>query len=146
MGQPKAPRGPGRREEVPTLQPERGKSLNAVPAAKPQVRQWHRWEEEAPASEVFLHISGAAQTPRQIPGSWARPQRALRRARANAKALWERVGTSGFMHGVRIALAVVTTDLLFSPVTRTVYYCLRLTFIERLQLDRSFDFASFVER
>jgi hypothetical protein len=41
---------------------------------------------------------------------------------------------------------VVTTDLIFSPVTKAVYYSLRLMFIDRLSLDRSFDYCNLVER
>jgi hypothetical protein len=90
-----------------------------------------------------------APSPRAPPsraGGGARAERATRRARASAKALWVRVGSSGLAHAGRVALAVVTSDLVFSPVTRAVYYSLRLLFIARLNLDQSFDFAAFVER
>jgi len=111
------------------------------------MRQWHRWEEEAPSSEDFLRISTNITTPRGAAANTAAHQnRVLRRARASAKSLWQRVGTSRFSHAVRVAFAVVTTDLIFSPVNRAVYYSLRLMFIDRLGLDQSFDFASFIER
>lgn len=120
----------------------------------PQVHQWRRWEEEAPASDVFLRISNSPTTPRYPPthpnpgGGAPGPHddRAIKRARASARSLWQRVGTSHLSHSVRVTCAVMTTDLIFSPVTRAVYYSLRLMFIDRLNLDHSFDFASFVER
>ncbi|KIZ07029.1 MLO-like protein 12 [Monoraphidium neglectum] len=115
-----------------------------------QIRQWRRWEAEAPAADAFLRMSDiTAPSPRAPPsraGGGARAERATRRARASAKALWVRVGSSGLAHAGRVALAVVTSDLVFSPVTRAVYYSLRLLFIARLNLDQSFDFAAFVER
>lgn len=119
-----------------------------------QVRQWHHWENEAPSSDTFLKITNSPVTPRHRgsragpkSSAWSQsPDRALRRLRASAKALWRRVGTSRWAHGARVAIAVVTTDLIFSPVNRAVYYSLRLVFIDRLNLDHSFDFANFVER
>lgn len=111
-----------------------------------QVRQWHHWETEAPSADVFLRASGATATPRGLPSGAAKPTRALRRARESAKKLWARVGTNRFTHSLRVALAAVTTDLVVSPVTRTVYYALRLMFIDRLSLDHSFNFSQFLER
>jgi hypothetical protein len=109
------------------------------------VRQWRRWEEEAPDSAEFLRIStnNGAVTPRFSHGG---DGRVLQRARKSAKTLWARVGSTQFAHGVRVAFAVVTSDLIFSPINRAVYYSLRLMFIDQLHLDHSFDFASFVER
>ena len=116
---------------------------------RPQIRQWRRWEEEAPAADAFLRISNTSVTPRTpvTPrGAWAHPDRALKRARKSAKQLWGRIGTSRFTHALHMTFGVVTTDLIFSPVTRAIYYSLRLLFIDRLGLDYSFDFAAFIER
>ncbi|KAI8476523.1 MAG: Mlo family-domain-containing protein [Monoraphidium minutum] len=115
-----------------------------------QIRQWRHWEEEAPAADAFLRISNQPTTPHtpNTPrgGGGAHPGVTLRRARRSAKALWTKIGTSRFSHAWHMAVAVVTTDLFFSPVTRAVYYSLRLMFIDRLGLDYSFDFAAFIER
>lgn len=109
-----------------------------------QMRQWHRWEAHAPSDDAFLRLSTAPHTPR--PRGDAKSAGEARRMRADAKTLWYRVGSSGFTHGARVAFAVVTSDLLFSPINRAIYYSLRLMFIDRLGLDHSFDFANFIER
>lgn len=42
--------------------------------------------------------------------------------------MWHRVGTTRLGHAARVALAVVTSDLMFSPINRCVgLYCNRVT-------------------
>lgn len=60
-----------------------------------------------------------------------------------AKALWMRVGSNWFEHALRVAVCVLM-DFVMAPVNRAIYYSLRLMFIDRLSLDQSFDFASFM--
>lgn len=142
----------GRRLPRPR-QPLTRAPAHARPQNRLQIRQWRRWEEEAPAAEAFLRVSNVPTTPRTpaapagaARGAWAHPDAAAKRARRSAKKLWARIGTNRFTHACHVALGVVTHDLVFSPVTRVVYYSLRLMFIDRLGLDYSFDFASFIER
>jgi len=127
----------------------------------PQIRQWHRWEAKAPGGSSPQTIAAAddndgadkTNTARHnnqksdSNGAGAGSAAALQLVAADrAAAVWRRVGSSRLTHGIRTAVAVVTSDIVLSPVTEAVYYSLRLMFIDRLGLDQSFDFASFIER
>ena len=47
---------------------------------------------------------------------------------------------------LKIALALVTHDLIKAPVTKAVYKNLRVLFIERMHFDYDFDFGTFINR
>jgi hypothetical protein len=105
------------------------------------VRQWRKWE------RAVQRLPRSSNNGSSGGGGRSSPWNVLARLGvAGADDVWRRVGGTRCCHAVHVALRVVTTDLIFSPVTKPIYYSLRLFFIDRLSLDRSFDYCNFVER